>query len=214
MKAWPFDDYCEHEYHDPANRRFHAQPVACPVCGPHYYLRVGARNDSRRRCTSFVARSNFSTQARSSPSKAWADITSRAMPRNAESVAAMRARKFRKEKPFAVMVETVAAARELAEFSEDAVALLTSIARPIVLAPARIDLPGVAPDNRELGIMLPYTPLHHLLFAAGAPHVLVMTSANRSERAHRLPRRRRLRPPRRHRRCLPRRRASHRPSRR
>ncbi|HTW64277.1 MAG TPA: Sua5/YciO/YrdC/YwlC family protein, partial [Bryobacteraceae bacterium] len=59
-------------------------------------------------------------------------------------------------------------------------ALLTSIARPIVLAPAKVELPGVAPGNSELGLLLPYAPLHHLLFAAGAPEVLVMTSANRS----------------------------------
>src|SRR5580692_1240522 len=58
--------------------------------------------------------------------------------------------------------------------------LLNSVARPIVLAPARIELSGVAPENSELGLMLPYTPLHHLLFASGAPEVLVMTSANRS----------------------------------
>src|SRR6202022_1572048 len=58
--------------------------------------------------------------------------------------------------------------------------LLNSAARPIVLAPAKVDLAGVAPDNRNIGLMLPYAPLHHLLFAAGAPEVLVMTSANRS----------------------------------
>ena len=57
---------------------------------------------------------------------------------------------------------------------------MTSVERPIVLAPARCDLAGVAPENRDLGVMLPYTPLHHLLFRAGAPAVLVMTSANRS----------------------------------
>ena len=179
MKAWPFDDYCEHEYHDPANRRFHAQPVACPECGPHYYLRGGAetiRGDDHviRRAVELLNAGKILAV------KGLGGYHLACDARNAESIAAMRARKFRKEKPFAVMVETVAAARELAEFSEDALALLTSIARPIVLAPARVDLPGVAPDNRELGIMLPYTPLHHLLFAAGAPSVLVMTSANRS----------------------------------
>ena len=63
--------------------------------------------------------------------------------------------------------------------SPDAEELLTSVARPIVLAPARVELPGVAPENPDLGVMLPYTPVHHLLFAAGAPPVLVMTSANR-----------------------------------
>ena len=72
------------------------------------------------------------------------------------------------------------AARALVELSAGAEALLVGPARPIVLAPARVTLPGVAPDNDELGVMLPYAPLHHLLFAAGAPEVLVMTSANRS----------------------------------
>jgi len=100
--------------------------------------------------------------------------------RNEEAVAAMRERKFRKEKPFAVMVGTLAGAEELIELSAQSRELLTSIARPIVLAPAKVELVGVAPDNRELGVMLPYTPLQHLLFAAGAPRVLVMTSANRS----------------------------------
>jgi hydrogenase maturation protein HypF len=100
--------------------------------------------------------------------------------RNQGAVHAIRERKFRKEKPFAVMVNDVPAARELVMLSADSEVLLTSIARPIVLAPAKVELPGVAPDNRELGIMLPYTPLQHLLFDAGAPDVLVMTSANRS----------------------------------
>ena len=57
---------------------------------------------------------------------------------------------------------------------------MTSVARPIVLARAKTSLPGVSPGNDDLGVMLPYTPLHHLMFAAGAPEVLVMTSANRS----------------------------------
>jgi hydrogenase maturation protein HypF len=78
------------------------------------------------------------------------------------------------------MVRTLEAARELVELSPEAEVLLTSPARPIVLAPAKLDLPGVAPDNDELGVMLPYAPLHHLLFAYGAPGELVMTSANRS----------------------------------
>jgi hydrogenase maturation protein HypF len=78
------------------------------------------------------------------------------------------------------MVRDVEMAHSLVELSSEAEALLTSVARPIVLAPARIELSGVAPENVELGVMLPYTPLHHLLFAAGAPEVLVMTSANRS----------------------------------
>ncbi len=78
------------------------------------------------------------------------------------------------------MASDLQTARTLVELSSDATALLTSVARPIVLAPAKVKLEGVALDTGELGVMLPYTPLHHLLFAAGAPSVLVMTSANRS----------------------------------
>ncbi len=100
--------------------------------------------------------------------------------RNPAAVAALRERKYRKEKPFAVMAKDLEIARALVELSPEAEELLVSSARPIVLAPARVELSGVAPDNNELGVMLPYTPLHHLLFAAGAPEVLVMTSANRS----------------------------------
>jgi hydrogenase maturation protein HypF len=100
--------------------------------------------------------------------------------RNADAVQSLRNRKYRKEKPFALIAKDLQVARELIHVSADAEALLTSTARPIVIAPAKAELPGVAPDNHELGVMLPYTPLHHLLFAAGAPDALVMTSANRS----------------------------------
>jgi hydrogenase maturation protein HypF len=99
---------------------------------------------------------------------------------NAAAVHSLRERKYRKEKPFALMARNLATARALAELSPEAEALLSSPAAPIVLAPGRVELPHVSPDTDELGVMLPYTPLHHLLFAAGAPDVLVMTSANRS----------------------------------
>jgi hydrogenase maturation protein HypF len=78
------------------------------------------------------------------------------------------------------MVRSLDCAREIVELSPDAEALLASVARPIVIARAKRDFPGVAPGSHELGVMLAYTPLHHLLFEAGAPEVLVMTSANRS----------------------------------
>jgi hydrogenase maturation protein HypF len=179
MKSWPFDEYCDREYHDPANRRFHAQPVACPECGPHYYLR---RDSQTLRGDERVIRESVELlqAGKIVAVKGLGGYHLACDAENAEAVAAMRARKFRKEKPFAVMVETVEKARELAEFSEEGIGLLTSIARPIVLARAKVQLAEVAPENRELGIMLPYTPLQHQLFAAGAPPVLVMTSANRS----------------------------------
>ncbi|MGH9642274.1 MAG: carbamoyltransferase HypF, partial [Terriglobales bacterium] len=179
MKDWPFDEYCNLEYHDPANRRFHAQPVACPECGPHYYLRMG---DETLRGDDAVIRKTVELLGAGKivAIKGLGGYHLACDARNAEAVAAMRARKFRKEKPFAVMVAGVEEARALAEFAPEAIQLLTSTTRPIVLAPAKVELAGVAPDNRELGIMLPYTPLQHLLFVAGAPPILVMTSANRS----------------------------------
>jgi hydrogenase maturation protein HypF len=99
---------------------------------------------------------------------------------NGATVNTLRERKFRKEKPFAIMAGSLATAHRLVELTEDSEALLMSPARPIVLAPAKREMEGVAPGSGELGVMLPYTPLHALLFAAGAPETLVMTSANRS----------------------------------
>jgi hydrogenase maturation protein HypF len=179
MKAWPFDEYCDREYHDPANRRFHAQPVACPKCGPHYSLRFGDKTISEDKQVIHRA-VELLVSGQIVAVKGLGGYHLACDARNTYAVSAMRERKFRKEKPFAVMVNNVAAARELVELSEESEALLTSVARPIVLAPAKVDLAGVAPDNRELGIMLPYTPLQHMLFDTGAPDVLVMTSANRS----------------------------------
>jgi hydrogenase maturation protein HypF len=179
MKTWPFDEYCDREYHDPANRRFHAQPVACPKCGPHYSLRLGAEvtSDDQQAIQRAV---DLLKSGQIVAVKGLGGYHLACDARNANAVSAMRERKFRKEKPFAVMVKDVAAARGLVELSEASEVLLASVARPIVLATAKVELAGVAPDNRELGIMLPYTPLQHMLFDAGAPDVLVMTSANRS----------------------------------
>jgi hydrogenase maturation protein HypF len=177
MKQWPLDDYCEAEYHDPANRRFHAQPVACPHCGPHYLLRddnCATDNVAVQRTVQLLREGKIVAV------KGLGGYHLACDAGNAAAVNSLRERKYRKEKPFAVMVRDVTAARDLVELSAEAEALLTSVARPIVLAPAKADLPGVAPDNDDLGVMLPYTPVHHLLFAAGAPDVLVMTSANRS----------------------------------
>ncbi len=179
MKSWPLDSYCSKQYADPANRRFHAQPLACPACGPGYDLypqdstTAGSAAGIRRAVELLHSGSILAV-------KGLGGYHLVCDARNPKAVAALRDRKFRKEKPFALMVPTIEIARTLVDLAPNAVTLLTSRARPIVLAPAKIVLPGVAPDNDELGLMLPYTPLHHLLFAAGAPDVLVMTSANRS----------------------------------
>jgi hydrogenase maturation protein HypF len=179
MKQWPLDVYCATEYHDPANRRFHAQPVACAACGPGYYLREG--DETVRGENPVVIRAaELLNQGKVLAIKGLGGYHLACDAINTPAVNALRERKYRKEKPFAVMVNDLEAARALVELSVESELLITSVARPIVLAPAKVELPGVAPDNNELGVMLPYTPLHHLLFAAGAPQRLVMTSANRS----------------------------------
>ena len=179
MKQWPLDDYCEAEYHNPNNRRFHAQPVACPNCGPHYWLQVG--EETVRGDAEVIRQTADLLQAGKIVAiKGLGGYHLACDARNAAAVSGLRERKYRREKPFAVMVKDLALARSVVELSAEAERLLTSVARPIVLAPATMELPGVAPDNDELGVMLSYTPLQHLLFAAGAPEILVMTSANRS----------------------------------
>jgi hydrogenase maturation protein HypF len=179
MRGWALDDFCAAEYHDPANRRFHAQPVACPACGPQYELRI-AEELVRGSSEAIVRAVQLLQAGKILAVKGLGGYHLACDATREETVMALRERKFRKEKPFALMAKDLAVARSLAEFSAEAETLLTSVARPIVLAPARAELPGVAPENNEFGVMLPYTPLHHLLFAAGAPEVLVMTSANRS----------------------------------
>ena len=180
MKQWPLDAYCDGEYHDPANRRFHAQPVACPKCGPHYALHVDdetiAGDDLAIRHAVELLR-----DGKIAAVKGLGGYHLACDARNPGAVRALRERKYRKEKPFAVMVNDIDGARAIVETSPE-VESLTQIdgASNCSCAKAKVDLQGVAPDNDELGVMLPYTPLHHLLFAAGAPEVLVMTSANRS----------------------------------
>lgn len=179
MAAFPMCAECEREYHDPLDRRFHAQPTACPVCGPQL-------SDDPK---SIVARlRNGEILAL----KGLGGFHLACDARNQDAVARLRERKNREAKPFAVMVADVAAARTLADMDSAAEELLASRQRPIVLLPRRAAddglAPGVAPGMRDLGIMLPYTPLHFLIFheAAGQspptqapePLVLVMTSAN------------------------------------
>jgi hydrogenase maturation protein HypF len=178
MRGWPMCPDCAREYHDPLDRRFHAQPVACPVCGPGYVLESGEWRWERAEAIAEAAR--LLRDGRIVAVKGLGGFHLACDAANAASVLALRERKFRKEKPFAVMAKDLPVARSLIDLGGGAEALLTSTARPIVLAPARRELAGVAPGNRDLGAMLPYTPLHHLLFAAGAPDALVMTSANRS----------------------------------
>lgn len=167
MSAWPMDARCASQYADPADRRFHAQPLACPHCGPRYRPDIaeiaGRLAEGDVIAIKGIGGYHLACDAR-----------------NKAAVQRLRERKYRKEKPFALMARSLEVARQIAELSEAAEALLLSTARPIVLAPKKAELGGVAPDNDEYGVMLPYAPLHYLLFDSGAPSLLVMTSANRS----------------------------------
>ncbi len=181
MRAWTLCPACAAQYVDPADRRFHAQPVACPRCGPAYALRGAdgrhagpADADPIRAAADRLARGEILAVKGLGGYHLACDAS------RADVVAELRGRKFRKEQPFALMARDLETARRVVDLPDVAVALLESVARPIVIGRARVELPDVAPDNRDLGVMLPYAPLHHLLFARGAPPLLVMTSANRS----------------------------------
>ncbi len=182
---------CAAEYHDPADRRFHAQPTCCPACGPALWLAgpggapvvagtvvagTAAGEPVRRAAELVLAGQVLAVKGLGGWHLA-VDASSQ------EAAAALRGRKHREDKPFAVMVPDLAAARLLCELDEAEASLLASGRRPIVLSarrPGAAVADAVAPGNRQLGLMLPYTPLHHLLLAAiGRP--LVLTSGNVSD---------------------------------
>ncbi|AEW07016.1 Acylphosphatase (plasmid) [Sulfobacillus acidophilus DSM 10332] len=179
MHAWTFCAACAAEYHDPENRRFHAQPVACPECGPHYVFR-DAEGVITGDVESIAAAARALSEGKIVAIKGLGGYHLACDALNVKAVEALRQRKYRKDKAFAIMVRDLEVAQTLVTVDKDVEALLTSTAAPIVLAPARCHLPGIAPGNRQFGVMLPYTPLHYLLYDYGAPPILVMTSANRS----------------------------------
>jgi hydrogenase maturation protein HypF len=179
MAEWSLCDRCRHEYENPLDRRYHAQPTACAKCGPGYYLVEG----ELRLSDSQAAIGHAVKQLRAGKILAVKGVGGYHLAcdaDNEQALVALRERKYRKEKPFALMARDLDAVRRLVELSPEHGALLVDRARPIVLAPARRELPLIAPDNDALGVMLPYAPLHCLLFECGAPEVLVLTSANRS----------------------------------
>jgi hydrogenase maturation protein HypF len=172
---------CAAEYHDPADRRFHAQPVCCPACGPR--LRLADSGGARMAADPLAGALSALRQGQVLAVKGLGGYHLAVDAGSQDAAALLRRRKHREDKPFALMVADVAAARELCEVDEVAAGLLTSTRRPVVLLPRRPDAPvadAIAPGNRQLGIMLPYTPLHHLLLRDfGGP--IVLTSGNISD---------------------------------
>jgi hydrogenase maturation protein HypF len=172
---------CQAEYDDPADRRFHAQPNACPVCGPSLSLRhAGSRDvggDAVRAAAALLG------DGRIVAVKGVGGYHLACLSDDRDAVAELRARKHREDKPFALMAPDLNAAERLVQLGRTERGLLLSSQRPIVLARRRARAPiapAVAPGAPELGVMLPYSPLHHLLLAdVSSP--LVMTSGNVSD---------------------------------
>lgn len=183
MAPWSLCGPCLTEFESPDDRRFHAQPTACPDCGPNYLLVELCPAHERQTLRAMRAIERAAELLREGRIVAVKGIGGYHLAcdaTNAQAVDALRKRKFRKEKAFAVMVRDLQHARQYASLSSLHEALLTDVARPIVIAPGKITLPGVAPESEDLGIMLPYAPIHHLLFRRRAPSPMVLTSANRS----------------------------------
>jgi len=186
MADFPMCTACEAEYHDPGDRRFHAQPVCCPACGPTLTL---VRGGDEVPGNPIEAAASLLTDGAIIAVKGLGGYHLAVDATNQDAVARLRSRKHREERPFAVMVTSRDAAAAHAHLEAAEVDLLSDPARPIVLV-ARRDpdglAPAVAPGNRSLGLMLPYTPIHHLLMASfGRP--IVLTSGNISDEpiAHR-----------------------------
>lgn len=190
MAGFTMCSACAAEYHDPADRRFHAQPVACPQCGPRLWLEVrgeevAAHEEALRLAQRFLREGKILAIKGLGGFHLACDAT------NALAVGELRQRKLRVDKPFALMMAEIATVERHCFLGAVERRLLESRQRPIVLLLRRQEsnvASEVAPRQNTLGVMLPYTPLHYLLFAeAGEPVMfealppLVMTSGNLSE---------------------------------
>ncbi len=182
MSVFKMCDECESEYHNPSNRRFHAQPNACPVCGPS--IKLFDNNLKEIKCddvikeTAKILRNGYIVAI-----KGLGGYYLACDALNEKAVAELRKRKMRIEKPFAIMIPGIEWLDKICVYNEAELRLLTSIQRPIVLIKKKENCPiaeQVAPRNSYLGVMLPYTPLHHLLLRE-VDIPLVMTSGNLTE---------------------------------
>ena len=184
MAPFTLCDACAAEYHDPADRRFHAQPVCCPACGPRLTLIDAAGTELPGDPIRTAA--ELLTGGAVLAVKGLGGYHVATLADHHDATATLRARKHREDKPFAVMVADLDTAHRLCVVDPIGERLLTGRRRPVVLLPRRSDAaaapvaPAVAPGNRSLGLMLPYTPLHHLLLREAA-RPIVLTSGNISD---------------------------------
>ncbi len=183
MSTFPMCNQCRAEYEDPQNRRFHAQPNACWECGPRLEF-WDARGRPTAPHNSIEAAVECLRLGQIVAVKGLGGFHLAVDAMNAAAVERLRQRKRRIEKPFALMVPNLDAAAMLCIVGDDARTALLSRQRPIVLLPKKQGTgisDAVALRQGDFGVFLPYTPLHHLLFAAGKFLALVMTSGNMSE---------------------------------
>lgn len=177
MKGFPLCKDCNREYSDPLDRRYHAQPVACPVCGPHVAL-IAAKTKKPikggiEKAAALIA------DGRILAVKGLGGFHLVCDALNTNAIDRLRALKARKVKPLALMARNLQVIERFSHISPEEKALLQSARRPIILLSQKRELPGISPGLREIGFMLPYTPLHHLLLE----HLplIVATSSNRKD---------------------------------
>ncbi|MEV8414316.1 carbamoyltransferase HypF [Streptomyces niveus] len=190
MAAFDMCDDCRAEYDDPRDRRFHAQPIACHACGPRLELVGGQGETLGHGDQALRAARQLLAEGKIVAIKGLGGYHLACDARDEAAVTELRRRKQRGGKPFAVMVKDLDVAEGLVTLDDDERALIGGGRKPIVLLPRRTPAVGtgvaaaVAPGNPDLGVLLPYTPLHVLLFGIGddipGPDALVMTSGNRS----------------------------------
>lgn len=182
MACFPLCSACEREYEDPSDRRFHAEPTACPVCGPSLSFLNGeghvvSTHDAIHEAKKALLRGDVVAVKGLGGYHLAVDAT------NDDAVVRLRARKYREAKPLAIMVKDIEHASMIAHIGDEERALLLSRERPIVLVEKKEGTkisPHVAPGMAHFGIMLPYTPLHHMIMD-DTFFALVMTSANQKD---------------------------------
>ena len=184
MKKFKMCSNCQKEYNNPVDRRFHAQPVSCQECGPvvqgttdnRKQLTVNSENKTIKKAARVIERGGIVTLKGLGGFHLICDAT------NKKAIEKLRERKNRPEKPFALMMDSIKTIKKYCQFSKKEEELLKSPKSPIVLLKKRLDIPEIAPGLNRLGVMLPYTPLHLLLYYyLKKPIPLVCTSGNLSE---------------------------------
>ncbi|SIN88584.1 carbamoyltransferase HypF [Halodesulfovibrio marinisediminis] len=191
MSCFPLCPDCKSEYEDPLDRRFHAQPNACDVCGPYVWLTKPDGTEQCRGTEAIVQTAEALANGHIAAVKGLGGFHLACMAtgdQGQQAIETLRTRKNRWGKPLAVMAKDIETARAIADLTEEEEKLLVTKERPIVLCKQRSDAPiakALNPGTQYIGVMLPYTPLHHILFKYFAQKiselpVLVMTSGNMS----------------------------------